>query len=759
MISALRLCMLAALITTGCTVAMAQRMIRVSGTVYNVSGSNKRLPLTEAEVIVFSCKTVAQGEKMKNDLDADVVELTSLIDPESVTQVDRNGYYEILVPDNGALVFKAEMSKAVLMEVNSRMKIDVSIDLGLQLAEVVVTGLRTELQPEPSVANILGNRFIVENTFTLPHKTGNSFSRLVIQPYTIMCSGTDFDTIAYNRPIVIDGELFRKTQVRKTGFDLSRDPLEMYVDRNLSLTDEQMVIEWRDTVKVPDPNVNYSCYADFIIENAHTLVFNRNFQIVSCKNKRPLRFLEYSLAYKDMDFNSVYYREKAQIEKRNSADRVSLNFVISSDKLVDTPENMENMNKIRRKLKEIMDEPGATLKELYITGYSSPEGVYKSNLALAEKRTDRILNDVVSVLPKTVNNMLYKLPKAEVRPWSDVVELMRKDSLANEAEDIEKIIEKYPDNMNRQSAAVARLPYYRKTVVGYLEKLRTVEYRIKYEVYREPTDEEVWQDYENKGTEGMYTRYEYWKLFQMIKNDRDLEKLAIKAYRESVEQNADRPWALAANVAAVQYLKRDTFDVKLLEPLIDKTVYITNYERVNANTRRKELVNPVEIVNNQLCMYIKANDFREASVMAKLLPEEEQYDLIKAYAWALGGYYKGGNTQEEAHRSRKTFDMIKASSERNAVVMYLALDTKAGNAIAEKLLKKLPQDDAMTWYFKAVISARKGDAGFADTMMNLYQCFTADKDYIIVAENDGEFTEEVVEEAKNMLMFNEADTE
>ena len=42
-------------------------------------------------------------------------------------ETDANGYYEILVPDNGALVFKAGLNKAILEKVSNRMKIDVEV--------------------------------------------------------------------------------------------------------------------------------------------------------------------------------------------------------------------------------------------------------------------------------------------------------------------------------------------------------------------------------------------------------------------------------------------------------------------------------------------------------------------------------------------------------------------------------------------------------------------------------------------------------
>lgn len=753
----IRLGLVAALMVAGCGNMMAQRMIRVSGTVYNTADAKKITPVTDAEVIVYSCKTVAQGRKLQKELNAKNKEIAVILDEENTTRIDKNGYYEILVPDNGALVFKTGMAEAVMVRVNNNQRIDVNVDLGLQLDEVVVTGIRTELQPEPAIGGMNGNRFMVGNTFVLPQRMGSEYARLIIQPYTVTCGGTKTDTVGFSRPIVIDGKKFRGAQIRKTGYNLDRDPLEEYVSKVTWLSGDKMVIEWKDTVVVPDPKANYSCYADFIVENLNAVGYNRNFQIVSCKNKRPLQFLEYTNTYKEMDFNSPFNVERPKVEKRNTRDRVQLIFKISSDKLVETPENLENLNKIKMNLQKILNVPDATLKELYITGYASPEGSYRSNKALAERRTRSVMNEVVGILPGSVNDMMYKMYEAEVKPWKEVTEMMRNDSLTAMAEEMDGIIEKCGDNIDRQSREIRKLKYYKDTVVKYLERLRQVEYSIMYDIYREPTDEEVMEAYRKNGLDGIYTRYEYWKLFQMIEDDGELEKLALKAYRESVEENPERPWALAANVVAVQYLKRDTVDTSLLEPFIDKSVYVTDYERTNVNTNRKELVNPKEIVNNQLCMYIKKYDYKNASILAKILPDDEEFRMAKAFAWALGGYYKDGRNDEERKRCEATFEAIKNSTKRNAVIMYLALNTKKGNAQAEKAIGELPQEDALTWYFRAMVNARNGDAGFNDTMMCLYQCFMADAGFIHTAKNDGEFTDEVVERAEELLMINGTD--
>lgn len=753
----IRLGLVMAMMMAGIQTVTAQRMIRVSGTVYNTADTKKVTPVTDAEVIVYSCKTVAQGKKLKNELSAHSKEMAVILDEENTTRIDKNGYYEILVPDNGALVFKAEMSEAVLVRVNNNQRIDVNVDLGLQLDEVVVTGVRTELEPVPAIGNMNGNVLVVGNTFTLPQKMGSEYARLIIQPYTVVCGKADADTVDFSEPIVIDGKKFRGAQVRKTGYDLSRDSLEKYVSKDYELTGNRMEIEWNDTIIVPDPKANYSCYADFIVESLNAVGYNRNFQIVSCKNKRPLQFLEYTNTYKEMDFNSPFNIERPKVEKRNTKDRVELIFRISSDRLEETAENLRNMNKIKMNLQKILNVPDAILKELYITGYASPEGSYKSNQELAEKRTKRVMNEVVEILPKSVNEMMYKMYDAEVKPWKEVTDMMRKDSLEHMAQELEDIIERYDGNTDRQSREIKKLKYYKSTVVNYLEKLRQVEYRMAYDIYREPTDEEVWEAYRKKGMDGIYTRYEYWKLFQMIEDDNELERLAGKAYNESLEENPERPWALAANVLAVQYLKRDTVDTSILEPFIDRSVYVTDYERRNIRSNRMELVNPKEIVNNQLCMYIKLYDYENASILAKILPDEEDFRMAKAFAWALGGYYKGGRNDEEKRRCEMTFDAISKLTKRNAVVMYLALDTREGDNMANKAIGELNQEDAMTWYFKAIVNARKGDAGFTEAMMCLYQCFKTDRKFIHTAKNDGEFTDEVVERAEELLMINGAD--
>lgn len=79
--------------------------------------------------------------------------------------------------------------------------------------------------------------------------------------------------------------------------------------------------------------------------------------------------------------------------------------------------------------------------------------------------------------------------------------------------------------------------------------------------------------------------------------------------------------------------------------------------------------------------------------------------------------------------------------------MYLALETPEGNQTAEQLLSHQNQQDALTWYLKAIVAARKGDAGLTDAALCLSQAFARNSQLKVVAQNDGEFNKDLIEMA------------
>ena len=237
----------------------------------------------------------------------------------------------------------------------------------------------------------------------------------------------------------------------------------------------------------------------------------------------------------------------------------------------------------------------------------------------------------------------------------------------------------------------------------------------------------------------------------MIKDPVEAEKIYRRAYEETKSYDPDpakrKPWILAANNLAVSYLRRDTFDVEILRPLIDLTRKVNQIDRYNDGISVTETeINPEIIVANQLAMYIRANNFSEASILARMLPDKEEYKMIKAYARCLGGYYKGGATVQEMEERKQVFNLVRNSTPLNNVVMCMAMNTPAYNLEAEEALKALPPTDALTLYLRAVLSDRKnGESGWMDTAMLLYQVFEKDSKFIKIAINDGDIKKELLE--------------
>lgn len=249
------------LVVAGCGTgtALAQKMVKVSGTVYNIA-ENRKVPFSDVTVDVYAAKTVAVGEDMKKILDSNDQEKTLLLDQEGKTTTDENGYYEILVPDNGALIFKVGLSPSVLKEVRHQMKIDVSIDEGVMLESVTVTAMRLVLKPEPKAPKIIGNMLIPYNTFKLPPYFGNRFSRLIIQPYVLDCETND--TITFARPSVYDGKEYALTQERKMGYDMDRDPLRPYIKAEALTTRAMNSTDGYHHCARPQPELQLLCHRE-----------------------------------------------------------------------------------------------------------------------------------------------------------------------------------------------------------------------------------------------------------------------------------------------------------------------------------------------------------------------------------------------------------------------------------------------------------------------------------------------------------------
>ena len=723
--------------------AMAQRMQIISGKI--IDKETKKPFSKEVAVNIWGFYTVAQAEEAVKILEKDNSGAAQIIS-DAWEVADASGNYEINLPDNGAIIFRADISTPVLEKINGRLEINVTLDVGIQMETVNVVGMLQDVAPKPKAPTMIGNKLLLYNTYPIPMQFGKENGRLIIQPYVMDCETED--TVAYCKPLIYDGKEYGVTQDRRMNFDIAEnDPLYEYVNKEIPLTEKRMDIDWNDTVKVPDPNRRYHASATVRMEDYTTIYYDKSMLINTCDMKRPFRFLEFSFGQRDLNPND--YRERAKRERRNTAGNIALTFAIGRAELDPAnPENEIQTKKLQDDLLEIVNGEGTSLKEFHITGISSPEGSYQANKALAKRRTEYAKRLIIKEIPDYMMKRVYQNDSSDVAEWSEVAEIL-KDTLPELADHIMSIVER-TKNRDLQFQHIARLPEYRSVIVHTFPKLRRVKYVYKHEVFRELTPEEIMDRYlhdpDYRTGKKEFALYEFWHLFNMVKDPKELEALYRRAYKVSAEIN-NQPWILAANNLAVSYLKRDTFDLSILDPFIDRKTRGVNVVRPLLSGKGTETINPEAVVANHLAMCIKANNYDEASVMAQILPNTPENHRIKAFAMCLGGYFQGGNTPEEREEYRDVFNTVRDSSPINAVVMHLAMETRGHDVMAEKALQNLSKDDAIYWYFKAIIHNRQGDAGFYDAYNSLVECYKRDTKFMAISSTDGDIGKDLYEMA------------
>ncbi len=318
-------------------------------------------------------------------------------------------------------------------------------------------------------------------------------------------------------------------------------------------------------------------------------------------------------------------------------------------------------------LQAIENDPDAKLNRFVITGTASPEGTYAKNKELAKGRMAWAMSYITQELSESTRRTSEISTVAEVERWESVVEMLRADGLDGEADAVQAVIDRYPNDRDRQSKGITSLPFYRKVLIPkYLPRLRRVSYELSYSQYRTLSDEEVDGLY-NTGKYKEIPRYDFWKLYRRTDSiDRRIEicRKALEIYPK---------FLVAANDLAAMLIDKGEDNPELLEPYLGW----------------REL--PDEVRYNQVAAYLLGNThYSQADSLAELLPDEGIYHKAKIYAKALNGKYKD------------VIQEISESSPINEVVMLLAVKE---NDIAWKKAQALG-NSAKEDYLRAIAANR-----------------------------------------------------
>jgi tetratricopeptide (TPR) repeat protein len=574
----------------------------------------------------------------------------------------------------------------------------------VSLKEVTISQKRItdKILPEPTDIEVRGNYFHVKTRVRVPREMFSHNTRLVVQP---VLNNATRKQVTLMKPMVYDAREYNETQDRLYNFDLNDslagDPLARYITVKSEQTREKGrpndIIGYNDSIYVEHVKDDFSCDVYMAIENYNRILY-RDTTIIARGTVNPLRFLDYSFAAHELT-DSAYFPKK-EVQLRDSQGKVNLRFPVGKAVFdSNDPQNASEIDKLRQQIETISQSKGASLSSLELRGQSSPEGRYSRNMSLAKMRMDYALGFLKRTLPADMTQGMTFTSDATVAPWSRVAEILRKDTLASEADRVEAILAAHPGNIEAQGRAIQRLPFYHKIIATRcLPQLRRVDYTLHYNVYRTLTIDEIAQLYAQDYSQ--LSKYEFFKLYRA---EADTAK-RVAMMRQALEVYPS--FMAAANDLSVQLINHRQYDASLLRPFAGAGA-------------------PQEVNVNQLITLLNEGLYASADSVAHFVNDNESTHTMLAVNAVLNGRYDSEN-----------YATIAKTGKRNEVVMLLAM--KLDDA-ALRMSRQLPDNEAVSHYLRAICLNRTNDP--TEAYEELKRAFAMDPSLKEIAKTDGDVTD------------------
>lgn len=621
-----------------------------------------------------------------------------------LAMTDVDGTFAVNVRSNARLRFSMVGMKTKEVDVKGKSRLRVVLEEeSVSLKEVTISQKRItdKILPEPTDIEVKGNYFHVKTRVRVPREMFSHNTRLVVQP---VLNNATRKQVTLMKPMVYDAREYNETQDRLYNFDLNDslagDPLARYITVKSEQTREKGrtndIIGYNDSIYVEHVKDDFLCDVYMAIENYNRILY-RDTTIIARGTVNPLRFLDYSFAAHELT-DSAYFPKK-EVQLRDSQGKVNLRFPVgkavfdSSD-----PQNASEIDKLRQQIETISQSKGASLSSLELRGQSSPEGRYDRNLSLAKMRMDYALGFLKRTLPADMTQGMTFTSDATVAPWSRVAEMLRKDTLATEADGVEAILAAHHD-IEAQGRAIQRLPFYHQIIATRcLPQLRRVDYTLHYNIYRTLTIDEIGQLYAQDYSQ--LSKYEFFKLYRA---EADTAK-RVTMMRQALEVYPS--FMAAANDLSVQLINHRQYDAALLRPF------------AGANA-------PQEVNVNQLIALLNEGLYASADSVAHFVNDNESTHTMLAVNAVLNGRYDSEN-----------YATIAKTGKRNEVVMLLAMKL---NDAALRMSRNLPDNEAVSHYLRAICLNRTDDP--TEAYEELKRAFAMDASLKEIAKTDGDVTD------------------
>ena len=645
------------------------------------------LPLSAREINVRGTVTNLDDEPLYR------VSIYNAATNKLVGVTNKDGKYLVKIDSEGTLLFSSLGYEEKQVAVRGELTVNVELEpSAVALQEVVVSAKRItdNVVPEPTDIEVKGNYFHIKTRVKIPKELFSTDARMIIQPgiYNVTRG-----KMIFLSPLVFDGQEYAITQERMYDYDVKQDPLAQYVKIKASSSRKDDLVGYNDSTYVENPNDDFRCDMMVAMENYNRVLYRDTF-VIARGVVNPLRFLEYEIPGSAVKNESFFPQPEMQL--RDTKGDVNLTFPVNKSQLnLNDGNNREEMNRLIARLRAVENDPNARLKSFSIAGTASPEGNYAKNEQLAQQRMSSAMELVLQELNESTRRQLEIGTKASVETWDRVVALLRADGKSQEADAIQAVIDKYPDDPNRQSRGVVALPFYRPLITEqYLPQLRRVSYELLFSQYRYLTDDEIKELYrENSGD---LTRNEFWRLYNMADSKAEREAICRRALEVYPK------FLVAATDLAAMLIEQGKPDAELLVPYLGM----------------KEI--PDETRLNQVIAWLSVGKFVQADSLAAELPDTGAYHKAKVYSAALNGRYE------------EVIQEISAESPFNEVLMLLAI--KANDQAWEKA--KLLGNSARENYIKAVAANRVDEVVLA--LSYLESAFKKDPSLRDIASIDGD---------------------
>lgn len=622
-----------------------------------------------------------------------------------LAMTDVDGTFAVNVRSNARLRFSMVGMKTKEVDVKGKSRLHVVLEEeSVSLKEVTISQKRItdKILPEPTDIEVRGNYFHVKTRVRVPREMFSHNTRLVVQP---VLNNATRKQVTLMKPMVYDAREYNETQDRLYNFDLNDslagDPLARYITVKSEQTREKGrtndIIGYNDSIYVEHVKDDFSCDVYMAIENYNRILY-RDTTIIARGTVNPLRFLDYSFAAHELT-DSAYFPKK-EVQLRDSQGKVNLRFPVGKAVFdSNDPQNASEIDKLRQQIETISQSKGASFSSLELRGQSSPEGRYSRNMSLAKMRMDYALGFLKRTLPADMTQGMTFTSDATVAPWSRVAEILRKDTLASEADRVEAILAAHPGNIEAQGRAIQRLPFYHKIIATRcLPQLRRVDYTLHYNVYRTLTIDEIAQLYAQDYSQ--LSKYEFFKLYRA---EADTAK-RVAMMRQALEVYPS--FMAAANDLSVQLINHRQYDASLLRPFAGAGA-------------------PQEVNVNQLITLLNEGLYASADSVAHFVNDNESTHTILAVNAVLNSRYDA-----------KNYATIAKTGKRNEVVMLLAM--KLDDA-ALRMSRQLPDNEAVSHYLRAICLNRTNDP--TEAYEELKRAFAMDPSLKEIAKTDGDVTD------------------